>query len=133
MKVFLLGFYFYLLSTGKFAKFALIRLYKNIVNFSLHPRLIVLWLVWEYMYQCFFFSAEWKVRRVKEMKLYPWGKASKEVSKKDTLYVVSGERIFLDNKICVHHWKLSQNEIMLISIFTQTHLWQISPPWLEHK
>lgn len=98
MKVLLLGFYFYLLSKRKFAKLAFIRLYKNIVNFSLLPRLNVLWLVWEYLYQCFFFLRNEKVRRVKEMKLYPWGKASKEVSKKDTLYVVSGERIFLNNK-----------------------------------
>lgn len=45
IKVLLLGFYFFLLSTGKFAELAFIRLYKNIVNFSLVLRLIVLWLV----------------------------------------------------------------------------------------
>lgn len=122
----------HLLSKRKFAKFAFIRLYKNIVNFSLHPRLIVWWLVWEYMYQCFFFCGM-KGTPCERNEIIPMDKASKEVSQKDKLYVVSGERIFLDNKICVHHWKLSQSEIMLISIFTQTHLSQISPPWLEHK
>lgn len=98
MKVLLLGFYFYLLSKRKFAKLAFIRLYKNIVNFSLLPRLNVLWLVWEYLYQCFFFSAEWKGTPCERNEIIHMDKASKEVSKKDTLYVVSGERIFLNNK-----------------------------------
>lgn len=46
----------------------------------------------------FFFFVEWKGMLCERNEIIFMDKVSKEVSKKDMLYVVSGECIFLNNK-----------------------------------